>query len=180
MLAYLLAGAARARSGNLETARELLKHLKDVYHPDDLITNRWLHALEGEIALASGDLAGAETAFRAAEPEHKAWFSNGYASWSAFSNNHPLRDGLARTKKAQGDLEGAIAVYRSLLTPSIESKWTSALDPRYVLELARLLEESGDEAAAVQEYRRFLDLWKSADADLPELAEAQQHASGNL
>jgi non-specific serine/threonine protein kinase len=172
MLAHLLAGAAEARGGNPDTARKLLKSQEDVYHPDDLITNRWPRALAGEIALAAGDLAAAEEAFRAAEPEHKAWFSNGHGAWSAFSNNHPFRDGLARTKEAQGDLTGAIALYRALLTPSMDSKWTAALEPRYVLALARLLEESGDETAARQEYQRFLDLWKGADPDLPELKDA--------
>jgi hypothetical protein len=47
------------------------------------------------------------------------------------------------------------------------------LEPRLVLELARLLDQEGDYEAARLEYRRFLDLWKNADPDLPELAEAR-------
>jgi hypothetical protein len=43
-----------------------------------------------------------------------------------------------------------------------------------VLELARLLDKSGDAAAAREQYRRFLELWKSADAGLPELAEVRR------
>ncbi|MGH9460984.1 MAG: tetratricopeptide repeat protein, partial [Vicinamibacteria bacterium] len=180
MLAYLLAGVAESRGGDLDTAREHLESQKDVYHPDDLITNRWPRGLAGEIAFAAGDLAAAEEAFRAAEPEHKAWFNNAHGAWSAFSNNLPFRDGLARTKKAQGDLDEAIALYRALLTPSVESKWTAAFEPRYVLALARLFKESGDATAARREYQRFLDLWKGADPELPELTEAIEHASGRL
>jgi hypothetical protein len=48
------------------------------------------------------------------------------------------------------------------------------LEPRYILEIARLLEKTGDKNAAVMEYGRFLDLWKHADPDLPELAEARR------
>ena len=173
MLAYLLAGAAEARSGNLDAAREHLESQEDIYHPDDIIANGWHHALAGEIALAAGDLTAAEKAFTAAEPEHKAWFSNGHGSWASFSNNLPFRDGLARTKRARGDLSGAIAFYRGLLTPSMDSKWTAALEPRCVLELARLLEESGDSVAAREQYQRFLELWKAADS---ELREARKHA----
>jgi hypothetical protein len=78
-------------------------------------------------------------------------------------------------KKAQGDLAGAISIYRELLTSDIGSKWTAMLEPRYVLELARLLDETGDKAAARVEYERFLDLWKDADAGLPELKEARKY-----
>jgi len=42
------------------------------------------------------------------------------------------------------------------------------LEPRYVLELARLLGAEGDAAAARVEYERFLKLWGNADASLPE------------
>jgi hypothetical protein len=51
------------------------------------------------------------------------------------------------------------------------------LEPRYVLEVARLLDQMGDEAAAREEYQRFLELWKDADAGLPELQEARQYVT---
>ncbi len=44
-----------------------------------------------------------------------------------------------------------------------------------MLELARLLDKSGDSEAARREYTRFLDLWKGADQGLPELQEAQSY-----
>jgi hypothetical protein len=48
------------------------------------------------------------------------------------------------------------------------------MEPLYVLQIARLLEKKGDRGGALQEYRQFLRLWKDADAELPELAEAQK------
>ena len=94
-------------------------------------------------------------------------------SWAVFSNSLPFHDGLARVRKAQGDLPGAIRIYRELLTPDMSSKWTAWLEPRYVLRLARLLHESGDRDGARAEYERFLDLWKDADPGLQEVDEAR-------
>ena len=76
--------------------------------------------------------------------------------------------------KARGDLAGAIQAYRRLLGSANQVNWTAMLEPRHVLELARLLEQAGNRSAARQEYQRFLDFWKNADAGLPEVAEARR------
>jgi tetratricopeptide (TPR) repeat protein len=130
--------------------------------------------LEGEVALASGDLPAAERAFLAAEPPLKMWFNMGSPSTSLVRNNYPFRDGTARVLLARGNVDGAIDAYRRLLTSDMTQKWTAILEPRLVLQLARALERKGDRVAARQEYQRFLDLWKRADASLPELAEVRQ------
>ncbi len=94
--------------------------------------------------------------------------------WSiVFTNHLPFRDWPARVKQARGDTAGAIEAYRKLLTPDISSKWTTVLEPRFVLELARLYAETSDTEAAKKEYQRFLALWKDADPDIPILQEAQ-------
>jgi GTP1/Obg family GTP-binding protein len=76
--------------------------------------------------------------------------------------------------KARGDIVGAIQEYRRLTTAGTAQKWMAMLEPRYVLEIARLLDQSGEKEAAKLEYERFLDLWKHADAELPELTEARR------
>jgi hypothetical protein len=58
---------------------------------------------------------------------------------------------------------------------SVPASLTAMLEPRYVLEVARLLDQKGDRSAATAEYERFLELWKNADAGLPELEEAKQY-----
>ena len=131
--------------------------------------------MRGEIALAANELDVAELAFLKGQPEFKMLFSNGFPMLSTFANHTPSRDGLARVKKAQRDAAGAIRIYRGLLTPDMSSKWTQMLEPRYVLELARLLDETGDKEGARAEYERFLELWKDADAGLPELKEARAY-----
>jgi tetratricopeptide (TPR) repeat protein len=171
----LLAGTAEARSGNVSSARDRWEAQRDVSHPKQLLLNFAFRALEGEIALAEGDLQAAAAAFSAAEPEIKMHLHMTRPVESLAVNNPPMRDGLARARLAQGDLVGAIEIYRSLLIPDVESKWTAILEPRYVLALARLLDQTGDTAAARAEYQRFLDLWKHADPELPELAEARAY-----
>jgi tetratricopeptide (TPR) repeat protein len=170
-----MAGVAAARDGDLDAARRELEAQKEIYDERNSADKWWHHALEGEIALAAGNLAAEETAFAAGEPELKMSFSNGIPQLSVFANGLPFRDGLARVRKAQGDVTGAIVIYRGLLAPDISNKWTAFLEPRYVLELARLLDETGRKDAARAEYERFLELWKDADAGLPELKEARAY-----
>ena len=176
--ALLVAGTAEARSGDLDAARRHLEIQRELLDERDEAEVWWHHSLEGEVALAAGDLHAAETAFAAGEPESKMKFYLGPprgVPWSALSNSLPFHDGRARARKAQGDLPGAIRIYRDLLTPDMSSKWTAWLEPRYVLRLARLLHESGDREGARAEYERFLNLWKDADAGLPEVAEARAY-----
>jgi tetratricopeptide (TPR) repeat protein len=172
--AHANAGVAHARSGNLEAARRHLETLETLLLQPHWWPLDWsLGALEGEIALAAGDLDAAETHFKAAEPKPKMLFHRGALAGAIAVNHDRCRDGLARVAKARGDLDAAIEIYRRLNTPGLDNPWTSVLEPRYVLEVARLLDQKGDHAAAHEEYARFLQLWKNADPDLPELAEAR-------
>jgi tetratricopeptide (TPR) repeat protein len=173
VLTHLLVGVARARAGNLEAAQTELESMRKVYRPGNEWDRRWSHALEGEIALAAGDLDSAEVAFYAGEPKLKEYVN--FYPYGICANALPSRDGLARVKKARGDLDGAIDIYRELNIPGMSNKWTGALEPRYVLEVARLLDQKGDTGGARLEYQRFRELWKDADPGLPELDEARRY-----
>ncbi|MBI2834887.1 MAG: protein kinase [Acidobacteria bacterium] len=171
--AKLLEGMASVRSGDVGHARAALEEKRKDYPARALDEIWWDHAVEAEIALASSDPRAAERALAAGEPPMKTWFSLSQLTRSIAANNPPFRDVAARVKLAQGDLDGAIETYRSLLTSDIGQKWTSVFEPRYVLEIARLLERKGDRSAAQIQYRKFLEFWKNADPNLPELAEAR-------
>jgi tetratricopeptide (TPR) repeat protein len=179
MTAHLLAGIAEARRGNLDAAREHVDPLTDLNDPDINWQNWMPDTLRGEIALATGDLPTAESAFAAAEPELKMFFNMGSNTGNFFLNNLTMHDGPARVKVAQGDLAGAVKSYRRLNTPDISAKYTAMLEPRFVLETARLLDKMGDKEGARAEYGRFLELWKDADAGLPELKEARAYVAAN-
>jgi len=93
-------------------------------------------------------------------------------------NNHLFRDGVARVKVAQGDLAAAIRIYRELITVNLGSKYTSFVDPRYVLRLAELLDEAGQTEEAGEQYLRFAALWNDADPQFQPVVE-QARARGN-
>jgi len=172
VLTHHVAGLAAIRSGRLSDAAERLERQKQIYNPEFDAQLWWHKALEGELALARGDARRAAAAF-SNEPKVK-FFGFDIFGAAMVANHLPSRDGRARAAKAQGDLAGAITAYRKLLEKGPDSVWVSVLEPRYVLNLARLLDETGDKKGALQEYGRFLGLWKDADPDLPELAEARR------
>ena len=175
VLGDLLAGACDAGGGRLGAAQQRLAHARQVYRSTSPLEVWWMHALEGEVALAQRDFDKAARAFAAGEPARKMFLvlQGTRESLSFYANNLVLRDGRARAAAAQGRTAEAIALYRALLTPGPEQKWTAMLDPRHVIALARLLDKAGERDAARAEYQRFLEYWKAADPDLPELAEAR-------
>ena len=175
VLSDLLAGACDAGEGRLVEAKQRLGHARQVHRSTSPLEVWWMHALEGEVALAERDFDKAARAFAAGEPARKMFLvlQGTWESLSFYANNLVLRDGRARAAAAQGRTAEAIALYRALLTPGPEQKWTAMLDPRHVIALARLLDKAGERDAARAEYQRFLEYWKAADPDLPELAEAR-------
>lgn len=177
LIADTMAGLAEVGAGRLGQARARLEAQAGTYRPSGEF-DRWWHAvLEREIALASMDFAKAAAAFTAGQPPRRT--IGILVAGPLVADNLFLRDGLARIARARGDLGGAIQIYRRLLTPGPDQMRVSALEPRYILQIARLLELSGDTPGARREYRRFLDLWEQADADLPELAEARRALARN-
>ena len=172
--ADLVVGLCDVRSGQLGSARRRLEHAQQIRRSTSRLERWWVAVLEAEVALASGDAAAAERIYAGGTPERRMFFARQlyFFTQSVFANNTILRDGAARIAAAQGRTSEAIARYRRLLSHGPDQPWTAALEPRYVLALARLLEKSGDGPGARAEYRRFLELWKQADRDLPEPAEA--------
>ncbi len=50
------------------------------------------------------------------------------------------------------------------------------IHPIYHYRLAKLYEEKGWKEKAIGEFEKFLELWKDADKDLPELVDAKKLA----
>jgi serine/threonine protein kinase/tetratricopeptide (TPR) repeat protein len=171
--ARFVLGIADVRTGQLASAERHLEAQKVDGRVDDPRQLWWQHALAGEIAFARGDFGGAERLWRTGMPPHKMRFDMRRAT-AIFANQLPQRDWQARLQRVRGDLTAAAATYRALNSPSPDSPWTTVAEPRFVLERARLLQRMGDTESARAEYSRFLDLWRSADPELPELIEARR------
>ena len=173
VLADLFAGIAHLGEGDVRNAESRVSSQTARYEADNPIEANWNSALIGEIALAQGRYDEAASAFKTAQK--KSWQILGRDEASqVFAINLPSRDGVARVEAARGNRAAAIGQYRGLTEAGPARRTSAALEPRYVLALARLLREEGDAASARVEYERFLKLWAKADASLPELIEAKQ------
>jgi tetratricopeptide (TPR) repeat protein len=92
-----------------------------------------------------------------------------------FIINFPfLQDGLAQAYLKNGELDNAIATYEKLITLDPDSKNWRRFHPKYHYRLAKLYEEKGWLEKAIKEYVKFLEIWKDADKDLPELIDAKK------
>ena len=79
--------------------------------------------------------------------------------------------------------DSAVALYELYLTPSSGQRlscggWAS--DWRAYLRLAELYEDRSDRVKAVEYYRRFVELWKDADAELQPRVESARAAIARL
>jgi len=174
----MLSGIAELRLGHIDRAKSRFDLLTKRYAADHQAERWWRSVLQAEIALASGDGRQAIRVYEDAEAAKtvKISMSPNAVTW-IMAGNLPFRDGVARAQAARGDLARATDTYRKLLTLGPHQKWMGLYEPRYVLEIARLLDRAGDQVGARSEYQRFLHLWEDADSDLAELEEAKRGAA---
>ena len=142
--AHTLGGLAALQAGRIDEARSHLNDQSRIVKQVSAPETWWHKLLEGEIALAQGDPQKAAAAFSAGEPRGKMWLHLNTLHIPLLANDLPSRDGLG----ACGESAGRFCGSDSNLPPSAddwsEPKWTAMYEPRYVLEIARLLDQSGD------------------------------------
>ena len=84
------------------------------------------------------------------------------------------RPGLLYPYYKRGDIDRAILQYEQLIDPDSNKRGRSLIRPTWHYALANLYEEKGQEAKAVEQYEKFLHIWKNADADRPKLIDAKK------
>jgi tetratricopeptide (TPR) repeat protein len=85
-----------------------------------------------------------------------------------------IDDFLARAYHKSGRLDDAIAEYERKIKFDPQSDNRRLIHPKYYYFLAKLYEEKGNAAKAIENYEKFLELWKDADPGLPELEDAKK------
>jgi len=177
-LYHLLSGLIDLKEGNLGEARNRVarvKALMPLIVPDQRERIMFgLNILEAEIWLAEGN---PEQLIAALSPESLSRMRPpGIQNIvDVIGYNIPtLKDVLARAYKQTGNLDEAIAEYECLITFDPDSKARYLIHPLYHYRLAKLYEERGWRGKAIDQYEKFLDIWKNADPGRVEVGDAKK------
>jgi tetratricopeptide (TPR) repeat protein len=94
-------------------------------------------------------------------------------------NNVPFfKDVLARAYLQNGEIEKAIAEYERLIVFDPKEVGRYLIHPKYYYRLAQLYEHKGLKSKTIENYEKFLALWKHADPDHPEVEDAKKRLAG--
>jgi tetratricopeptide (TPR) repeat protein len=88
--------------------------------------------------------------------------------------NIAVADSLASAYSGKGDLEKARREYERIATFPRGRQFYGDIYARSIYHLGRIYEDEGQKDKAVENYTLFLDHWKDADPDVPEIEEARR------
>jgi eukaryotic-like serine/threonine-protein kinase len=170
-------GLIDVRQGDIDSARKRLKNKSKEFDNAHVtikdVVNLQYQLLNAEILLArdSTDAAIAigESIREMAPPRY--YFS---PDRLVFYNMPFFKDILARAYLKKGNIDNAIAEYERLIHFNPASMDRRLMNPKYHYDVARLYQQKGQKSKAVQHLKEFLELWKNADKDLPELIDARK------
>ncbi|MCJ7594845.1 MAG: tetratricopeptide repeat protein [Desulfobacterales bacterium] len=166
-------GLVDVKEGNLESAKSGLEEIRSLLPDIPQEYQNWITYyacfLEAEVCLAEGEAEKAILVCKQSPPMG-GWIM----SVNCWLYNVPfLRDVLARAYRQKGDLSRAAAEYERLIHFKTRAEERNLVHPLYYFRLGEVKEEQGDRFDAVKNYERFLELWKNAAADIPEIIEAK-------
>jgi serine/threonine protein kinase/tetratricopeptide (TPR) repeat protein len=166
---YWLANAY-IKMGEIGKAEATLKEYKRLI-PDVMKKNTQSNfsCLEGNVALAKKDYVRAVTSLEESVSTMRKECFDHWTSDQAFN-----LDCLADAYFQSGNFQKAEETYKRILDLQ-GGRWPwGAIYAKAYYKLGIVNERKGDKATARDNYRKFLDLWRDADAGLPEIADAKK------
>jgi tetratricopeptide (TPR) repeat protein len=175
---HFLSGLIECKAGNVEAGEKILKELKSLYGEMTPVRKDWvlfyIKYLSAELALRKGFPDEAIAALEEPASYNPGIFAENNMDTFLIYNLPGLRDVLPRACEQKGDIEGAIAAYEILLTVDPETATRQLTHPLYHYRLAALYEQKGWAGKAIEQYERFLELWRDASPGIAEVIEAKK------
>jgi tetratricopeptide (TPR) repeat protein len=165
-------GVIQARQNNLEAARRTAEELQRAVESGAAKKRIYYHhALLGLLALKKNELSQAQDHFQKAVA--LTGIENGYWFWPRPEFLDYLAEAYAQGGR-WSDAQTAYEQIQSLKNAMVMEPANAVIYVKSFYKLGQVLERKGDKAGAAKCYRQFLDLWKDADAGLPEVADAKK------
>ncbi len=177
-LALHLKGLSQIATGDSAAASKTAEELKTQSEkgPNQRGVKDYLHLLgcleieEGNTASAVAHFEEAASFLPAQNQEDLAGFKDGYRRTIYLAY-------LAEAHFRSGNLDKARETCKALVGLTIGRHHWGDLYVKAFYLLGRISEEQGKPEEATAHYRKFLDLWKDADPDIPELSDARARLS---
>ncbi|MBP1769118.1 MAG: hypothetical protein H6P98_3233, partial [Candidatus Aminicenantes bacterium] len=166
-------GVLQAEARSFDEARKTAEELKALI--DKGINRKELRRYEYILGLIE---LGKKNPGRAAKLFGRACGRVDFENLGSENNQAMYLEGLARALYDSGSLDGARENYEKITLLTVGRGARGDIYARAIYMLGRIAEQQGDKARARENYSQFLDLWKDADAGLPEVEDARKRLGG--